>query len=135
MWRRARLRRVSLSTPHNPTPALCRQSILPFVESVSAHVFCRQCDYSKKHGMADRPFSFLRAPPAGATKSAFALRDWPTLKAKLASLRLRGAGTGAGDAAARKASFQVAKLKSGQSKPNRSASGEPSRDYIFLLTC
>ena len=62
------------------------QSVLPFIESPSAHHFCRGCDYDSRSPMAGRPFSFLKAPPRGE-KRAFAERDWPTLQTELNRLR------------------------------------------------
>ena len=35
------------------------QSLLPFMESPSAHLFCRGCDVDQSTTAADRPFSFL----------------------------------------------------------------------------
>ena len=89
------------------------QSVLPFVESPMAHVFCRGCLYNSTSPMAGRPYSFLRAPRAqtdadipsppppkrqrrrrqssGDASQAialdFPLREWQTLKEELVRLR------------------------------------------------
>ena len=59
------------------------QSLLPFVESPAAHVFCRGCDVNSLSPHAQRPFSFLR----GYHSPHFAERDWPELREKLFELR------------------------------------------------
>jgi hypothetical protein len=85
-WYRLRVWHVMFSGDY-----LGSQSVTPCVESPSAHVFCRACDYDSRSPMADRPFSFLRRPPAAADgkrpKPAFAERDCPTLKQELNRLR------------------------------------------------
>ena len=63
------------------------QAMLPMVESPSAHVFCRGCDYDSRSDMAGRPFSFLRGGQASGQPAAFQERDWSTLKAELERLR------------------------------------------------
>ena len=63
------------------------QSMLPFVESPSAYVMCRGCDYDVRSGMAGRPFSFLRGPSSKGHSVVFKERDWPTLKPVLDRLR------------------------------------------------
>ena len=69
---------------------LAAQSLLPTVESCSAHVFCRACLYNSTHAAAGRPFSWHKrpAPTAGEPKSArraFSLRSWQELKSVLRS--------------------------------------------------
>jgi hypothetical protein len=70
---------------------LAAQSLLPTVESASAHVFCRACLYNSSHAEAGRPFSWHKspAPTSGACKSArraFSLRNWQELQQLLRSL-------------------------------------------------
>ena len=68
---------------------LAAHSLLPFMESTGAHLYCRQCDCDSRSPDANRPHSFLRppAPEPGAAKSARcsgpSLRSWPMLKALL----------------------------------------------------
>ena len=61
--------------------------MLPFVESPSAYVMCRSCDYDARSDMAGRPFSFLRGPSSKGHSVVFKERDWPTLKPVLDRLR------------------------------------------------
>lgn len=67
------------------------QAMLPFVESPSAHLFCRGCNYDSRSDQAGRPFSFLRKARcvAGAAKAqpSFAERSWPQLLLELGRLR------------------------------------------------
>ena len=61
-------------------------SMLPFMESVSAHVFCRGCNFNSTAPMAGRPFSFMRAPDSlapAAECQRWELRDWSRLRANL----------------------------------------------------
>lgn len=61
------------------------QSVLPFVESPSAHLFCRGCLYDSTQPMAGRPYSFLRR---GALATLpFPLREWEKLETELKRLR------------------------------------------------
>lgn len=65
------------------------QSLLPFVCSASAYIFCRGCDIDQSRSEAGRPFSFLKksaANPAGIKRGccpAWRERDWPELREKL----------------------------------------------------
>ena len=60
------------------------QSMLPFIESPKAHLFCRGCNYDARSQMAGRPFSFLRDYMDGPP---FVEREWADLKANLDRLR------------------------------------------------
>ena len=71
------------------------QSLLPFVESCGAYVFCRACDIDSAVSSAFRPFSFMKRCPcpdhggAGQKRGRnpeLRERLWSTLKAKLAEL-------------------------------------------------
>ena len=85
------------------------QSLLPYTEAVSSHVFCGACTFNRTDPGAYRPFSFLRQAPcecAGDNKrergsARFVLRDWPTLKALLQRLR------GSSDKAEIKAAYKA----------------------------
>ena len=60
-------------------------SVLPFVESVSAHVFCRSCDFNRVAPDAYRPFSFLWTPTGAPCCRR--LREWPEHERILTELR------------------------------------------------
>ena len=72
---------------------LAANSLLPFMESTGAHLFCRQCDCDSRAAYANAAYSFVRppAPEPGAAKSARpsgpSLRSWPMLKALLERCR------------------------------------------------
>ena len=59
-------------------------SLLPFMETPGAHVFCRQCNVNQSRAGAYRTFSFLRKPPEGYHPK---LRVWSELKQFLVRLR------------------------------------------------
>jgi hypothetical protein len=70
------------------------QSVLPFMESVSAHVYCRGCDVNQSTTAADRPFSFLKRSAPGqcaggkrGCPASWKERDWPQLSKKLTELK------------------------------------------------
>ena len=58
------------------------QSVLPFVESPSAFVFCRTCEFDTRAPDAHRPLSFLSDPQTVRE------RCWDTLKEVIAKLHL-----------------------------------------------
>jgi hypothetical protein len=70
----------------NSADHLGRQSLRPFTESPSAHVFCGGCDVDQSKPEAYRPFSFLRQT-SSECHPCQTERDWPKLKALLERLR------------------------------------------------
>lgn len=83
---------------------LAAQSVLPFVESVAAHLCCRGCTFNRTASDAYAPFSFARRPepcveceaePAAKRQrsSPPQMRQWPALRALLDSLKGAAAGT------------------------------------------
>ncbi len=72
VWRRLRAWVLHYSADY---PAA--QTGLPFMEGVTAHCFCRGCNYDQRRAAADAPFSFLR-PVHGSP--SWKLRRWEPLR-------------------------------------------------------
>jgi hypothetical protein len=68
---------------------LALQSLRPYFESPSAHMFCGDCDFDTRSPVANRPFSFVRkpAPHSGTAKAphppCFTLRTLDQLRSQL----------------------------------------------------